>query len=75
MRSSVKPAAAGLVAALVATLAVALPASPAAAGEPFQSPDTGLVFYSSYPTEIVGRPPLTASVVRSRPTRPGCSPG
>ncbi|MFI7434237.1 hypothetical protein [Micromonospora haikouensis] len=67
MRRSVKPAAAGLAAALVATLAVALPASPAAAGEPFQSPDTGLVFYSSYPTEIVGRQAAPDGVCRPVP--------
>ncbi|GAA1777488.1 hypothetical protein [Luedemannella helvata] len=67
MRSSAKRIAAGLTAVATATLALTLPASPAAAGEPFQSPDTGLVFYSSYPTEIVGRQATPDGVCRPVP--------
>ncbi|NBE83923.1 hypothetical protein [Micromonospora rubida] len=55
MRISANRIAAGLAAALLTTLTATLPASPAAAGEPVQSPDQGLVFYSSEPTEVVGR--------------------
>ncbi|WDZ83887.1 hypothetical protein [Micromonospora cathayae] len=55
MPTPVTRVAAGVAAAVIATLTVAVPGSPATAGEPFQSPDQGLVFYSSYPTEVVGR--------------------
>ncbi|MFF0314189.1 hypothetical protein ACFYPH_06015 [Micromonospora sp. NPDC005252] len=55
MRTFAHRTAAGFAAVLIAALAVTLPGSPAVAGEPFQSPDQGLVFYSSYPTEVAGR--------------------
>lgn len=67
MRTSASSVAAGLAAALIATLTVTLPASPAAAGEPVQSPDKGLVFYSSYPTEVVGRQDAPDGVCRPVP--------
>ncbi|MFY1655229.1 hypothetical protein ACN27J_30655 [Solwaraspora sp. WMMB762] len=67
MRRSVHRVAAGLAAALVTTLTATLPASPAAAGEPFQNPDKGLVFYSSYPTEVVGRQAAPDDVCRQVP--------
>ncbi|WFE26036.1 hypothetical protein O7623_22115 [Solwaraspora sp. WMMD791] len=67
MRTSASSVAAGLATALIATLTVALPASPAAAGEPVQSPDKGLVFYSSYPTEVVGRQDAPDGVCRAVP--------
>ncbi|MET7375788.1 hypothetical protein [Micromonospora arida] len=59
--------AAGLAAALITTLTVTLPTSPVAAGEPVQSPDKGLVFYSSYPTEVVGRQATPDGVCRPLP--------
>ncbi|MFI9643239.1 hypothetical protein ACIG87_24845 [Micromonospora sp. NPDC051925] len=67
MRTSAHRIAAGLAAALTTTLTVTLPASPAAAGEPFQNPDTGLVFYSTYPTEVVGRQATPDGVCRQVP--------
>ncbi|WP_229403546.1 hypothetical protein [Micromonospora okii] len=67
MRRSATRIAAGFAAALVTSLTVALPASPATAGEPFKSPDTGLVFYSSYPTEVVGRQATPDGVCRPVP--------
>jgi hypothetical protein len=67
MRQSAKQIAVGLAAALVATLTATLPASPAAAGEPVQTPDQGLVFYSSYPTEVVGRQATPDGVCRQVP--------
>lgn len=68
MRTSTNRIAAGLAAAaLAATLTATLPAAPAAAGEPVQSPDTGLVFYSSYPTEVVGRQATPDGVCRPVP--------
>ncbi|MBO4207703.1 hypothetical protein [Micromonospora echinofusca] len=68
MRRSANRIAAGLAAALVTTLTATLPASPVAAGEPFQSPDAGLVFYSSNPTEVVGRQATPDGVCRQVPT-------
>ncbi|GAB2964755.1 hypothetical protein GCM10027280_62000 [Micromonospora polyrhachis] len=67
MRKPVSRIAAGLAAALITTLTATLPASPAAAGEPVQSPDNGLVFYSSYPTEVVGRQATPDDVCRQVP--------
>ncbi|WP_326552981.1 hypothetical protein [Micromonospora sp. NBC_01813] len=55
MRASTRRIAAGLAAALIATLAVTIPASPAAAVERLKIPDTGLVFYQAYTQIIVGR--------------------
>ncbi|MEU8169984.1 hypothetical protein AB0B97_26170 [Micromonospora sp. NPDC049004] len=55
MRTSARRTTASLAAVLIAASAMTLPGSPAVAGEPFQSPDQGLVFYSSYPTEVAGR--------------------
>lgn len=52
MRKAAKRIVAGLAgAALTTSLVVA----PAAADEPVQSPDTGLVFYRTNPTLVVGR--------------------
>ncbi|MEU4555997.1 hypothetical protein EV382_1320 [Micromonospora violae] len=68
MRRAVHRTAAGLAAALITTLTVTLPPSAAAAGEPVQSPDQGLVFYSSYPTEVVGRQATPDGVCRPIPT-------
>ena len=67
MRTSATRVAAGLAATLIATLTATLPASPAAAGEPFQSPDKGLVFYSNYPIEVVGRQATPDDVCRQVP--------
>lgn len=67
MRTSVHRIASGIAAGLAATLAVTLPAAPAAAGEPFRSPDQGLVFYSSYPTEVAGRQAAPDDVCRAVP--------
>ncbi|MDT0527863.1 hypothetical protein RM555_02530 [Micromonospora sp. DSM 115977] len=67
MRRSAYRIASGLAAALLAMLTATLSASPAAAGEPFQSPDTGLVFYSSYPTGVVGRQATPDGVCRQVP--------
>ncbi|MGW1062567.1 hypothetical protein [Micromonospora rubida] len=67
MRKSANRIAAGLAAALITTLTATLPASPAAAGEPVQSPDKGLVFYSSDPTEVVGRQAAPDDVCRQVP--------
>jgi len=67
MRTSTKRIAAGLAAGLITTLSVTLPASPAAAGEPFQYPDKGLVFYSSNPTEVAGRQATPDGVCRAVP--------
>jgi hypothetical protein len=67
MRRSANRIAAGIATALISTLAAGLPATPAAAGEPFQSPDEGLVFYSSYPTEVVGRQAAPDGVCRQVP--------
>ncbi|MEU8258494.1 hypothetical protein AB0C06_29985 [Micromonospora inaquosa] len=67
MRKAADRIAAGLAAALITTLTVTLPATPVAAGEPFQSPDKGLVFYSSYPTEVVGRQATPDGVCRPVP--------
>lgn len=68
MSRSTNRIAAGLAAALITTLTATLPASSATAGEPFQNPDTGLVFYSSYPTEVVGRQATPDGVCRPVPT-------
>lgn len=67
MHKSVNRTATGLAATLLAALSVTLPAAPAAAGEPVQSPDKGLVFYSSYPTEVVGRQATPDGVCRQVP--------
>ncbi|MFE0591725.1 hypothetical protein [Micromonospora echinospora] len=67
MRRSAIRIAAGLAAALVTVPTATLPASPVAAGEPVQSPDAGLVFYSSYPTEVVGRQATPDDVCRRVP--------
>lgn len=67
MRKSANRVAAGLAVALITTLTATLPASPAAAGDPVQSPDKGLVFYSSYPTEVVGRQDAPDGVCRQVP--------
>jgi hypothetical protein len=66
MRSNAKRTA-GLVAALATTLAVTLPGSPAAAGEPFQNPDKGLVFYSTDSRQVVGRQAAPDNVCRPIP--------
>ncbi|MEU5905950.1 hypothetical protein [Micromonospora sp. NPDC047527] len=67
MRTFTHRIAAGLAVALITTLTATLPAAPAAAGEPFQSPDKGLVFYSSYPTEVAGRQAAPDGVCRQIP--------
>lgn len=67
MSKLVSRIAVGLAATLVTTLTATLPASSASAGEPFQNPDTGLVFYSSNPTEIVGRQATPDGVCRPVP--------
>lgn len=55
MRPSAKRIVAALALVATAALTVTLPASPAGAtGEPFKSPDTGLVFYASGPV-VAGR--------------------
>ncbi|WBB80309.1 hypothetical protein O7606_02720 [Micromonospora sp. WMMD882] len=59
--------AAGVAAAVVATSTVTVPGSPASAGEPVQYPDQGLVFYSSNPTEVVGRQATPDDVCRPVP--------
>ncbi|MEV4770237.1 hypothetical protein [Micromonospora humida] len=67
MRATVHRSVAGLAVALGVVLTAILPASSATAGEPVQSPDTGLVFYSSYPTEVVGRQATPDGVCRPVP--------
>ncbi|GAB3161088.1 hypothetical protein GCM10027290_67840 [Micromonospora sonneratiae] len=68
MRNPVSRIAAGLAAVLITTLTATLPALPAAAGDPVKSPDEGLVLYSSYPTEVVGRQGKPDDVCRQVPT-------
>ncbi|GID33085.1 hypothetical protein [Paractinoplanes brasiliensis] len=58
---------AGLAATLVTALSVTLSASPASAAEPVRNPDTGLVFYSSNPTQVVGRQAAPDDVCRPIP--------
>ncbi|SDF46649.1 hypothetical protein SAMN05216553_101768 [Lentzea fradiae] len=69
MRFNTKRAALGLTAVLATSMAAALSASPAVAGEPFQNPDTGLVFYASNPLEVVGRQAAPDDVCRPIPAR------
>lgn len=69
MRTNTKRAAVGLTAVLATAMAAALSASPAMAGEPVRNPDTGLVFYSSSPTEVVGRQAAPDDVCRPIPAR------
>lgn len=67
MRTSVHRVAAMLAAVVISPLAAVMPGSPASAGEPFQSPDSGLVFYSAYPTEVVGRQAVPDGLCRRVP--------
>jgi hypothetical protein len=67
MPTSVTRIAAGVAAAVLAALTMTVPGSPAAAGEPVRYPDQGLVFYSSNPTEVVGRQATPDDVCRPVP--------
>ncbi|SCF47586.1 hypothetical protein GA0070216_1231 [Micromonospora matsumotoense] len=68
MRQFTSRIAAGLAAALITTLALTIPASPAAAVETLKVPDVGLVFYQATTQIIVGRQATPDGICRPVPT-------